>query len=76
MCSMQDILERDLMCACMQITINRPEKRNAFRPQTTEEIMRCFSDARDDPKIGVVILTGTSDLSSPCRESQLDRAAS
>lgn len=42
----------------MQITINRPQKRNAFRPQTTEEMMRCFSDARDDPDIGVVILTG------------------
>lgn len=42
----------------MQITINRPEKRNAFRPQTTEEMMRCFSDARDDPDVGVVILTG------------------
>ncbi|KAK9901540.1 hypothetical protein WJX75_001352 [Coccomyxa subellipsoidea] len=41
-----------------KITINRPEKRNAFRPQTTEEMMRCFSDARDDPDVGVVILTG------------------
>ncbi len=43
----------------MQITINRPEKRNAFRPQTIEEIMRCMTDARDDPAIGVIILTGT-----------------
>ena len=42
----------------MQITINRPEKRNAFRPQTVEEIMRCMTDARDDPAIGVIILTG------------------
>ncbi|CAL8468079.1 g7618 [Coccomyxa elongata] len=41
-----------------KVTINRPEKRNAFRPETTEEMMRCFSDARDDPDIGVVILTG------------------
>ncbi len=46
----------------MQITINRPEKRNAFRPETTEEMMRCFSDARDDPDIGVVILTGMVQL--------------
>ena len=46
-----------------QITINRPQKRNAFRPQTTEEMMRCFSDARDDPSIGVIILTG--DLKPP-----------
>ena len=42
----------------MQITINRPEKRNAFRPETIEEIMRCMTDARDDPDIGVIILTG------------------
>ena len=42
----------------MQITINRPERRNAFRPLTIEEIMRCMSDARDDPAIGVIILTG------------------
>ena len=42
----------------MQITINRPERRNAFRPQTIEEIMRCMTDARDDPDIGVIILTG------------------
>lgn len=41
-----------------KITINRPEKRNAFRPETTAEMIRCFSDARDDPDIGVVILTG------------------
>ena len=42
----------------VQITINRPEKRNAFTPRTTAEMMRCLDDARDDPDIGVVILTG------------------
>ena len=42
----------------MQITINRPHKRNAFRPRTVQELSLCFADARDDPDIGVVILTG------------------
>lgn len=41
-----------------QITINRPERRNAFRPQTVKELMRAFNDVRDDDTIGVVILTG------------------
>ena len=41
-----------------QITINRPHKRNAFRPRTVQELSLCFADARDDPDVGVVILTG------------------
>jgi naphthoate synthase len=41
-----------------KITINRPEVRNAFRPETVVEMQAAFSDARDDPDIGVVILTG------------------
>ncbi|PIA61920.1 hypothetical protein AQUCO_00200128v1 [Aquilegia coerulea] len=41
-----------------KITINRPEKRNAFRPQTVKEMMRAFDDARFDSSIGVIILTG------------------
>lgn len=41
-----------------KITINRPERRNAFRPQTVAELQRVFSDARDDGTVGVVILTG------------------
>ncbi|KAL5552866.1 hypothetical protein UlMin_040267 [Ulmus minor] len=41
-----------------KITINRPERRNAFRPQTVKELMRAFNDARDDPTIGAIILTG------------------
>ncbi|KAG8366112.1 hypothetical protein BUALT_Bualt17G0042000 [Buddleja alternifolia] len=41
-----------------KITINRPEKRNAFRPQTVKELMRAFNDARDDNSIGVIIFTG------------------
>jgi naphthoate synthase len=41
-----------------KITIARPEVRNAFRPLTVRELSRAFEAARDDPAIGVVILTG------------------
>ncbi len=41
-----------------KITINRPEKRNAFRPETVTQMFEAFSDARDDQTIGVVLLTG------------------
>jgi naphthoate synthase len=41
-----------------RITIDRPEVRNAFRPQTVREMQRAFEDAREDGDIGVVILTG------------------
>ena len=41
-----------------KITINRPEVRNAFRPQTVQEMIRALDDARDDEAIGVIILTG------------------
>jgi len=41
-----------------KLTINRPKVRNAFRPTTIFELSDAFEVARDDPKIGVVILTG------------------
>ena len=41
-----------------KITINRPEVRNAFRPQTLFDLQHAFLDAREDPEIGVIILTG------------------
>jgi naphthoate synthase len=41
-----------------KITINRPEVRNAFRPTTLFELSHAFDAARDDPGIGVIILTG------------------
>jgi naphthoate synthase len=41
-----------------KVTINRPEVRNAFRPQTVNEMIQAFMDAREDPDVGVVILTG------------------
>ncbi|MGI9120072.1 MAG: 1,4-dihydroxy-2-naphthoyl-CoA synthase [Acidimicrobiales bacterium] len=41
-----------------KVTINRPEVRNAFRPQTVAELSTAFHLAQDDPEVGVVILTG------------------
>jgi 2-ketocyclohexanecarboxyl-CoA hydrolase len=43
------------------ITINRPERYNAFRARTVEELIRCFKAAWADPAIGVVALTGAGD---------------
>jgi hypothetical protein len=45
-----------------RIAINRPEVRNAFRPQTIKELLDAFAHAREDPETGVVILTGEGDL--------------
>jgi len=45
-----------------KITINRPEVRNAFRPQTVEQMISALSDARNDETVGVVILTGAGDM--------------
>ena len=45
-----------------KITINRPEKRNAFRPQTVKELIQAFEMARDDSDVGVIILCGKGDL--------------
>src|SRR6266540_6559694 len=44
-----------------KITINRPEVRNAFRPETIFELQEAFSHVRDDQSIGVVLLTGQGD---------------
>jgi naphthoate synthase len=44
-----------------KITINRPEVHNAFRPTTLYELSHAFNVARDDPGIGVIILTGEGD---------------
>ncbi len=45
-----------------KITINRPEVRNAFRPQTLFELSRAFHLAQDDPSVGVIIFTGEGPL--------------
>ena len=41
-----------------KVTINRPAKRNAFRPLTVAEMHDAFADAREDPRVGVVLLIG------------------
>ena len=41
-----------------KITIDRPEVRNAFRPETIVEISRAMEVAREDPEVGVIVLTG------------------
>lgn len=52
------IYEKSVGEGIAKITINRPERRNAFRPQTVKELIRAFNDARDDSTIGVIIFTG------------------
>jgi naphthoate synthase len=44
--------------AIAKVTINRPDVRNAFRPETVSEMSRAFEHARNDQGIGVIILTG------------------
>jgi naphthoate synthase len=44
-----------------KVTINRPQVRNAFRPTTLFELSHAFNVARDDPEVGVIILTGAGD---------------
>ena len=56
----EDILY-DTSDGIAKITINRPEVRNAFRPTTIAELSQAFTVARDDPKVGVIILTGAGD---------------
>jgi len=43
--------------ATARIAFNRPDVRNAFRPKTTSELFDAFLDAREDPEIGVVLLS-------------------
>ena len=45
-----------------KITIDRPEVRNAFRPETVIELIEAFERAREDPRVGVIILTGEGPL--------------
>ncbi|MCF8242683.1 MAG: 1,4-dihydroxy-2-naphthoyl-CoA synthase [Melioribacteraceae bacterium] len=53
----QDIIY-EKMDGIAKITINRPEVRNAFRPETVLEMHDAFIDAREDPETGVILLTG------------------
>ncbi|MCW9040304.1 MAG: enoyl-CoA hydratase-related protein, partial [Rhodospirillales bacterium] len=45
-----------------KITIDRPEVRNAFRPETVRGMIAAFRKAHLDPEVGVIILTGAGDL--------------
>src|ERR671916_1454695 len=45
-----------------KITIARPEVRNAFRPQTVIEMSQALELAREDPSVGVIVLTGEGPL--------------
>jgi naphthoate synthase len=43
-----------------KITINRPHRRNAFTPLTVAEMYDAFTIAREDPEVGVIVLTGAN----------------
>ena len=51
-------IKYDKMDGIAKITINRPQVRNAFRPLTVDEMSQALNNARNDPAIGVIILTG------------------
>jgi naphthoate synthase len=54
----QDVIVEQTNDGIAKITINRPQVRNAFRPQTVRELQVAFEWAREAQNIGVVILTG------------------
>ncbi len=56
--SYEDILFHKSDEGIARIAINRPEKRNAFRPQTVDELISAFNIVRTDESIGVVLFTG------------------
>ena len=56
--SYQDILFELSGDGLARITINRPHKRNAFRPRTVQELCDAFSGVRDNPAVGVVLFAG------------------
>ncbi|MGO3885256.1 MAG: 1,4-dihydroxy-2-naphthoyl-CoA synthase [Mycetocola sp.] len=57
--ALEDITyHHDVSGRIARIAFNRPEVRNAFRPQTVDELYRALEDARVNPRIGVVLLTG------------------
>ncbi|MHB1324477.1 MAG: 1,4-dihydroxy-2-naphthoyl-CoA synthase [Coriobacteriia bacterium] len=52
-----------------KIAINRPERRNAFTPRTVNELYDAFTIAREDDRIGVIILTGANHGQGPEKEA-------
>lgn len=57
----EDILLEKTDDGIAKVTINRPHRRNAFRPRTVRELIDAFAVCREDASIGVVILTGAGD---------------
>jgi len=57
----EDVLFATTADGIAKITINRPQRRNAFTPRTVSEMIDAFAACRDDPSIGVVILTGAGE---------------
>lgn len=57
----EDILLHKTEDGIAKITINRPEVRNAFRPQTVKELISAFEWAREESSVGVIVLTGAGD---------------
>lgn len=55
---LEDIIYEKSSDGIARVIINRPHVRNAFRPQTVNEMITAFVDAREDQDVGVVILTG------------------
>ena len=58
----QDIRYEHSGTGIAKVTIDRPEVRNAFRPQTVRELIDAFARIRDDATIGCVLLTGEGDM--------------
>ena len=56
--SYEDIVFQRSNEGVARIAINRPEKRNAFRPKTVNEMIDAFNEVKNDPNIGVVLFTG------------------
>ncbi len=52
-----------------KIAINRPERRNAFTPRTVNELYDAFTIAREDDRVGVIILTGANHGQGPEKEA-------
>ncbi len=60
-CDFEDILFEKTDDGISKITINRPEIRNAFRPETVNEIIEALNIVQNDETVGVLILTGAGD---------------
>src|SRR5256885_2512144 len=58
------------------ITIDRPDRLNAFRAHTVDELIECFKRAWADPQVGVVALTGAGDRAFCAGGDQKQRAQS